>query len=77
MRQVGSFLLVLGLLVGGVTSLGFLLGFSSLGLPWLVTVGLVKLAFLAAGGLMAGGAVMHRLARRTEERARLEGPPAA
>jgi hypothetical protein len=38
------------------------------GAPWLVNVALAKLGLVAAGGLMAGGAVAVRLAKRHEQR---------
>jgi hypothetical protein len=73
MRQLGSLLLALGVLLGVGVAIGLLLGVQLPGVPWLVAVGFVKLALIASGGLMAGGAVLQRLARRTEERERL-GP---
>jgi hypothetical protein len=71
MRQVGSVLLALGVLLGVGVAIGLLLGVQLPGVPWLVAVGFVKLALIASGGLMAGGAVLQRLARRAEERERL------
>jgi hypothetical protein len=71
MRPLGTFLLALGALLGSVVGAGILLGVELPGLSWLVAVGLAKLALVASGGLMAGGAVLHRLARRAEERDRL------
>jgi hypothetical protein len=50
-----------------------LLGLSVPGVSWLIAVGLVKLTLIASGGLIAAGAVLQRLARRAEDRARLEG----
>jgi hypothetical protein len=72
MRQIGSLLLVLGALLGTTVGIGLLLGLHVPGLPWLVAVGLVKLTLVASGGLMAAGAVLQRLAQRSEERERLE-----
>ncbi len=74
MRPLGTLLLGLGVLVGSVVGLGLLLGVQLPGLSWLVAVGLVKLTLIASGGLMAGGAILHRLARRADERARLGSP---
>jgi hypothetical protein len=71
MRPLGTSLLALGVLLGCVIGAGILFGVEVPGLSWLVTVGLAKLALMASGGLMAGGAVLHRLARRAEERDRL------
>jgi hypothetical protein len=39
---------------------------------WLVAVGLAKLTLIASGGLIAAGAVVQRLAKRADDRARLE-----
>ncbi|MDQ6635044.1 MAG: hypothetical protein M3Z10_09860 [Gemmatimonadota bacterium] len=38
-------------------------------LPWLAAVGLAKLTFIGAVGLLASGAVLRRLAIRADERA--------
>lgn len=76
MRPLGTTLLALGVTLGAVVGIGMLLGVSLPGLPWIVAVGLVKLTLIAAGGLMAGGAILHSLAKRSEQRRRLE-PPAA
>jgi hypothetical protein len=71
-RPIGTLLLAMGALLGTAVGVGLLLGIQLPGLPWLVAVGLVKLTLIASGGLMAGGAVLHRLARRAEERAALQ-----
>ena len=76
MRSLGTLLLALGVLLGMAMGLGLLAGISLPGLPWLVAVGLVKLALVASVGLIAGGAVLHRLARRADERERLPSVPA-
>ena len=73
MRGVGQLLMILGALVGGAVGLGMLVGLSIPGVSWIVAVGLAKLAIVASGGLMAGGAVLQRLAARHEEPPRL--PP--
>lgn len=73
MRRIGQFLMLLGLGLGGVVGLALLLHVSLPGVSWLVAVGLAKLTLAAAGGLLAGGAVIQRVAARHEE-ARL--PPA-
>ncbi|MDQ3996884.1 MAG: hypothetical protein M3303_07670 [Gemmatimonadota bacterium] len=72
MRVLGSVLLVLGALLGSAVAIGMLLGLGVPGVSWLVAVGLVKLTLIAAGGLMAAGAVVHRLARRAEDREQLK-----
>ena len=75
MRRFGAFLKILGLVLGILVGCGILLGIPLPGLPWLVTVGLVKLSLVAALGLIGGGAALQRIARRSEERARLGQPP--
>jgi hypothetical protein len=69
-RPFGALLLTLGVLLGCAVGIGLLLGVQMPGLSWLVAVGLVKLTLIASGGLMAGGAVLLRLARRADERQR-------
>jgi hypothetical protein len=49
-----------------------MIGLHLTGWGWLVTIGLAKLTLLASGGLMAGGAILHRLARREDVQRRLE-----
>ena len=71
MRALGTTLLVLGALIGAAVGIGMLLGVSVPGVSWIVAVGLVKLTLIASGGLMAAGAVLHRLARRAEDREQL------
>jgi hypothetical protein len=71
MRPLSSLLLALGVLLGIGVGVGLLLGVQLPGVPWLVAVGFVKLALIASGGLMAGGAVLRRLAKRDDERQRL------
>jgi hypothetical protein len=66
--------MILGALVGGAVGLGILLGLSIPGVSWIVAVALAKLSLVASGGLMAGGAVLQRLAARQAEPPRL--PPA-
>jgi hypothetical protein len=73
MRVLGTILIVLGALIGSGVGIGMLLGLSVPGVSWLIALGLVKLTLIAAVGLIAGGAVLQRLATRAEERARLEG----
>jgi len=64
-------LLALGLLVGVAGGAGLMLGLHAIGLQWLIAIGLAKLTLLTSGGLMAGGAVLQRLARREESRKQL------
>jgi len=68
-------LFALGVVLGTLIGFGILLGVSVPGVPWLVAVALTKLALLGSLGLIATGGVMHRLARRQEERDRLPASP--
>lgn len=70
MRPFGTLLLALGVLLGCAIGIGLFLGVQVPGVSWLVAVGLVKLTLMASGGLIAAGAVLHRLARRSEQRDR-------
>ena len=64
--SVAKFLLVLGLLVGTATGLALAVGFDVDRIPrWMITVGMYKLAFIAAAGLLVAGALM---GRATQER---------
>ena len=61
---VAKSLLVLGAVVGAVTGLALALGLRLDHLPpWMITVGMYKLAFLAAAGLFVAGAMLGRAAR--------------
>ena len=61
---VAKSLLVLGFLVGALTGLALALGLRLDQLPpWMITVGMYKLAFLAAAGLLVAGALLGRAAR--------------
>ena len=66
MRSLGTLLLILGLLIGVIGGAGLMAGLHVTGWAWLVTIGLAKLTLLASGGLMAGGAILQRLARRED-----------
>ena len=59
-------LLALGLAVGVIDAGAIFLHLGLAGVPWLVNVALAKLGFIAALGLLGGGAVTGRLARRQE-----------
>ena len=71
-RWVGRTLLTAGAVLGAAVGAAVLLHVN-IPLPWLAAVGLAKLTLAASGGLMAGGAVCLRIARRREQRL-LEGP---
>jgi hypothetical protein len=65
--HVGRLLLGLGLLVGLAASVGLLVGFEPSRLPpALLDLAAYKLTYLAALGLLAGGAMVARHARRAD-----------
>jgi hypothetical protein len=73
MRRFGDVLMWLGAGVGAAVGVALMIGVVIPGVPWLVAVGLVKLTLLGALGLIGAGAVVRRLARRSDERVRLTG----
>jgi hypothetical protein len=73
MKGFGKFLMGLGAAVGLGVAVAMLGHLGVNGVPWLVNVALAKLGLVAAGGLMAGGAVSVRLANRREQKL-LGGP---
>lgn len=77
--RAGTLLLTLGVVVGVAASIGLILGFEPSRLPpALLNIAAYKLTFLAAGGLLAAGAIVSRYARRESLRASLtQGEPKA
>jgi hypothetical protein len=71
MRRLAQLLMLLGVLLGGAIGVAILLGVSLPGLSWFLAVGLAKLTLIGSGGLLAGGALLQRLANRRDDRARL------
>jgi hypothetical protein len=66
--RVGSVLVAVGVVVGVAASLGVLVDFEPARLPpALLNIAAYKLTFLAAGGLIAAGAIVRRRARRRAE----------
>jgi hypothetical protein len=62
-------LLIFGALVGTVAGLALALGLRLDHLPpWMITVGMYKLALIAAAGLFVAGALLGRAARRSATR---------
>ena len=66
MRRLATLLLGLGLAVGVIDAGAIFFHLGIAGVPWLVNVALAKLGFIAALGLLGGGAVAGRIARREE-----------
>lgn len=58
----------IGLLIGGILGIGVIAGVKVAGVPLLVAIGLGKLTFVGAIGLMGAGAVLRRVALRQEQR---------
>lgn len=75
MRGISRLLMITGALLGGSVAVAMLAHLGAPGASWLVNVALAKLTLVAAGGLLAGGAVTGRIARRREQR-QLPPPPA-
>ncbi len=67
--------MALGTAVGAAVAFAVFAHLGVAGAPWLLNVALVKLGFIGAVGLMAGGAISVRLAARRELR-QLGSPPA-
>jgi hypothetical protein len=65
--RFGQLLLVIGGVVGVAAVVGLVVGFEPARLPpALVNIAVYKLSFVAAAGLLAAGAILHRYARRAE-----------
>ena len=69
MRGLGKVMIAFGAAVGGAVAVAMFAHVGIAGAPWLVNVALAKLGLVAAGGLMAGGAVTVRVAKRLERAA--------
>lgn len=66
---VAKTLLILGALLGAAAGIALVLGLRLDQLPpWMITVGMYKLAFIAAGGLLVAGALLGRAARSRSSR---------
>jgi hypothetical protein len=76
MRRLGQSLMALGVIVGAAAAVWVAIGLDRVALPWLVSLGLVKLTIVASFGLMAGGAMLVRVARRRSDAASVEQIPA-
>ena len=68
MRRFGSILMALGVLVGVGTGVAVLTGVDVPGVgSWLVAVAVAKLGFIAGFTLIAAGAMLRRIASRSEQ----------
>jgi len=68
MKRLGSLFMGAGLVVGIALGVGVIAGINVGGVPLLVAIGLGKLTFAAALGMMGAGAVLRRLALRRDQR---------
>ena len=67
MRRLGSILMALGALVGVGTGVAVLTGVDVPGVgSWLVAVAVAKLGFISGFALIAAGAILRRLASRSD-----------
>ena len=64
MRRIANTLMALGLAVGFADAVTIFFHLGIAGVPWIVNVALAKLGVVASLGLLGGGAVTERLARR-------------
>ena len=68
MRRLGSILMGLGVLVGVGTGVAVLAGVDVPGVgSWLVAVAVAKLGFISSFALIAAGAILRRLAARSDQ----------
>jgi hypothetical protein len=66
---ISKALLILGAVVGAAAGIALALDVRLDRLPsWMITVGMYKLVFLAAGGLLAAGAMLGRATREKTHR---------
>ena len=66
MGRLATLLMGLGLAVGMIDAGAIFFHVGLAGVPWLVNVALAKLGVVASLGLLGGGVVAGRLARRKE-----------
>ena len=75
MRGLSRLLLAAGLVLGGAVALAMVAHIGLPGASWLLNVAVAKLTLIGAGGLLAGGAITGRLAKRQEQRELAAPPP--
>jgi hypothetical protein len=65
LSTAGRALVIAGAAVGAVAGIGLAIGFDMSRIPaWMITVGMYKLIFIAAGGLLFAGAALGRAGTR-------------
>ncbi|HMC54076.1 MAG TPA: hypothetical protein VKH19_02800 [Gemmatimonadaceae bacterium] len=70
MKRLGSVVMAIGFLIGVVLAIAVAINLKVGAVPLLAAIGLGKLSFLAAAGVMAVGAMLRRLGIRNEQRER-------
>jgi hypothetical protein len=73
MKRLGQAFMILGAGVGATVAIAMAGHYGLVGAPWIINVALAKLGIIAAGGLMAAGAVSVRIANRREQSNLLSG----
>lgn len=76
MKRLGAILMILGAMLGCAVFVAIGTHFGYPGAGWFVNVALAKLTLLGAAGLMGGGAVLQRVARRKDVKQLGSGPGA-
>ncbi|HEY0997855.1 MAG TPA: hypothetical protein VGD77_17830 [Gemmatimonadaceae bacterium] len=74
MRRVSQLLMSAGALLGAGVAAAMAAHLGAPGASWIINVALAKLTLVAAGGLLASGAMVGRMARRRALR-ELHAPP--
>jgi hypothetical protein len=69
MKRFGDVLMGIGVAIGVIVGIAFMMGVRVNGMPFLIAVGLGKLTFLTALGFLGVGAAVRRIAVRRETRA--------
>jgi hypothetical protein len=67
MRFFGSLLMGIGVFIGVAAAAFVFTGGATLGLTWIVSVGLAKMMFLTALGFLGSGAVVQRIDKRRKD----------
>ena len=68
MKRLGSFVMAIGFVIGLILAIALAVNLKVGAVPFLVAIGLGKLSFLAAAGVMAVGATLRRLGVRSDQR---------
>ncbi|HJQ20727.1 MAG TPA: hypothetical protein VJ867_10285 [Gemmatimonadaceae bacterium] len=69
MKRLGDVLMGVGVAIGAVVAIKLAMGVRVNGMPFLVSVGLVKLTLLTALSFLAAGAAARRIGKRRDAQA--------